>query len=464
MEIRCGGCNKLFRVSDDKITGKGIKFACTRCGESIKITREDFDNYSLSQTAVTALDMYASKAKRPAVSAGTDVKAEAGPVLSAAIVEPGPREKAPAASTVSESQASAVPDFLQETGTPPTPEPPAFVEQPLQAETEHVREPEPMLAKEALFEPQPAENEAAKQESRAEIKEESKAGPEQKPASAPEPGPVSIKEQMAGPMPEPKIEPKPAAKSEPKPQPAQEQKTGPAISSRTVPKPAGPPRPEPVRKSAAGVAASVGTSVPARKAPARPASPAPPVTVIGASPARPARSGIMILLVLIIVIALAGTGAFFFIKSSKKPVSEPAPIVTSTGALRILNASGSMEANGDLVISGEIENMTDREQRAWYVVVDVYDATGAVINKLRLVNGKQLFTRNDYAIMEGRGMNVRDLKAQALSQQGVVILPKGKVPFEIRYLQPPKGVASFNTTLQPFDPIRLYKEMAEEAQ
>ena len=40
MDIRCGKCNKLFRVSDDKITGKGIKFACSRCGEAVKITRE----------------------------------------------------------------------------------------------------------------------------------------------------------------------------------------------------------------------------------------------------------------------------------------------------------------------------------------------------------------------------------------------------------------------------------------
>jgi predicted Zn finger-like uncharacterized protein len=51
METRCKKCNKLFRVSDDKITGTGIKFPCTRCGDYVKITREDFEHYTLSRGA-----------------------------------------------------------------------------------------------------------------------------------------------------------------------------------------------------------------------------------------------------------------------------------------------------------------------------------------------------------------------------------------------------------------------------
>ena len=60
-------------------------------------------------------------------------------------------------------------------------------------------------------------------------------------------------------------------------------------------------------------------------------------------------------------------------------------------------------------------------------------------------------------------MNIKDIKAQVLAQQGIVIPPRGKVPFEIRYLEPPRGVASFNSSLQPFDPIRLFQEVADEA-
>ncbi len=41
MDIRCGSCNKLFRVADDKISGRGIRFKCSRCGEIITVTRDD---------------------------------------------------------------------------------------------------------------------------------------------------------------------------------------------------------------------------------------------------------------------------------------------------------------------------------------------------------------------------------------------------------------------------------------
>ncbi len=41
MDIRCGSCNKLFRVADDKISGRGIRFKCSRCGEVITVTRDD---------------------------------------------------------------------------------------------------------------------------------------------------------------------------------------------------------------------------------------------------------------------------------------------------------------------------------------------------------------------------------------------------------------------------------------
>ncbi len=485
MEIRCGGCNKLFRVSDDKITGKGVKFACTRCGESVKITREDFDNYALSQTAVTALDQFESRAKHAAMQApGTEAKhaEETAAVQSSVVSAASHAESMPVAPKTPDVPVSAPPDFLQEQTAVPPSEPSVFDEQPLQADTGHKLEPEPVAAEETrLFEFQGEENKDFKQETRAEAKEEPKheLETEQKPVPIPEPESVSKKEQTPEPIPvpkpelqlgpesvskpEPQPEPKPAAKSELKPQTAQELKVAPTIRARPEPKPAGPPRPEPVRKAAASVAFAAGTSAPVKKEPARPAASVPPVTVIGASPAQPARSGRIVLVTSIIVIMLAGAGVFYYLSSSHRTARDSTSALTSVAGLRILSAAGSMEANGDLLIAGEIENTTDREQRAWYLVVDVFDASGTVINKLRLVNGKQFFTRNDYDIMARRGMNVKEIKAQALAQQGTVIPPKGKVPFEIRYLQPPIGVASFNTTLQPFDPVRMYKEMADEA-
>ena len=43
MDIRCGSCSKLFRVADEKISGKGIRFKCTRCGEIVTVTKQDFE-------------------------------------------------------------------------------------------------------------------------------------------------------------------------------------------------------------------------------------------------------------------------------------------------------------------------------------------------------------------------------------------------------------------------------------
>ncbi len=466
MEIRCGGCNKLFRVSDDKITGMGIKFACTKCGEPIKITREDFENYTLSQTAVTALDQFESKAKHaagPAPGAELTLAEVTAAAQPSAVSAAGPAESIPAAPKARDAAVSAAPDFLQEQPSIPPSEPSIFDEQSLQADTGHMPGPAPAAAEEAgLFEPRQEEQASTKEEVRADIKEEPKRVPEPqaepKSAPMPAPEPAAIKEEIPGQKPAPK----PAAKPEQKPQPAQVIKTAPAAPPKTEPKPAVPPRPVPARKPAAGAPAPAGRPPAVKKETARPAA-APPAAVIGASPAQPARTGRMIIFVLLIVFVLAGAGVFYYMRSSSKPVNETAPELTSIEGLHILSAAGSMQPNGDLLISGEIENATDKEQRAWYIVVDVYDANGAVIQKLRLLNGKQIFTRNDYDIMARRGENVKEIKAQALAQQGVAIPPKGKVPFEIRYLQPPIGVASFNSSLHPFDPIRLYKEVADEA-
>ncbi len=51
MDIRCGNCNKLFRVADEKISGKGIRFKCSRCAETITITREDFEKDLIARQA-----------------------------------------------------------------------------------------------------------------------------------------------------------------------------------------------------------------------------------------------------------------------------------------------------------------------------------------------------------------------------------------------------------------------------
>ena len=170
---------------------------------------------------------------------------------------------------------------------------------------------------------------------------------------------------------------------------------------------------------------------------------------------------VFVALIAVVLLGAAGYGVYkYFLPTSG---DQSGAGMVSTDGLRIVNPTGAVEANGDLIISGVIENLTDKERSGWYVVVDVYDAQGKVLNKIRLLNGKQLYTRKDYDVLAQRGRNVQELKTQLLQNQGVAIPAKGSVPFEMRYLQPPSGIASFNATLQPFDPARLIKEIEEDA-
>ncbi len=96
MEIRCGSCNKLFRVADEKITGMGIKFACTRCGNYVKITRQDFEQYNLSKTTAPVPPAF-----EPAVPTATfetaQTEAKAAYEPAAVVTEKGPEHPLPPA-------------------------------------------------------------------------------------------------------------------------------------------------------------------------------------------------------------------------------------------------------------------------------------------------------------------------------------------------------------------------------
>ncbi len=171
----------------------------------------------------------------------------------------------------------------------------------------------------------------------------------------------------------------------------------------------------------------------------------------------------MVFLVVLLLIGGAAFGVKFYLEKASEQVGDAVKALTSPDGLQIQNASGAVDpATGDLVITGSVENTTDKVRPAWFIVADVYDAQGSVLIKGKLLNGKQLYARRDYEIMVKRGMNVQELKQKILQEQGTIIPAKGTASFEMRIMEPPVGVASFNATLQPFDPVQLFKEMAEE--
>ena len=361
MEIRCGSCNKLFRVADEKITGTGIKFACTRCGNYVKITRQDFEQYNLSKAAAPIPPAF-----EPAAPTAT-------------------YETAKTEATAGYEPAVTVPEKGPEHPLPPAAEAPHI--EPASPVTE------PTTAPEHILHPEPA----------------AKEGQEAKPAT------------VSGPEP---LRPSTPAVSRPEPMPS---------ATRPV---------------------STGADV-----------------LSAGSPATASSGKKYLILVLLLVVLCgaaffilrsAGYNVFRFTQSSSKGAGVAPKAMTSPEGLQITSASGSLDQNQDLIISGMVENTTDKERPAWYVVVHVYDAQGTVIMNARILNGKQLYTKRDYEILGKRGMNVQELKSRNLQDPGVVIPPKGSVRFEIRLMEPPVGISSFNAVLEPFDPEQLFKEMAEE--
>ena len=388
MEVRCGACNKLFRVSDDKITGRGIKFPCTRCGEYVRITQEDLQNYTLSRSTVSVLDLF--EPKPSPLTAPLSPETE-GPVS---------KETPPPAwdAMTFETAASSTRGDAREE------EAPIFVE-PVRSEVAAVSGSEP--------------------------------------AVVPQPKPLTL----VIPKAEPPVEPQPEPQPEPKLLMTEDSQ---AATSPTQPAQSSKPKKETPRPAAPTVSPAAERTV---KEPVYPST--------------PSRSGRMILVLFgtLIILGLAGYGVLVYLQSSppspQKKVQEPTHQITSIEGLQIVNPAGTVDANGDLLVTGIIENAADTERADWYVVLEVYDAQGAVLSKIRLLNGNQIFSQRDYDILAKRGANVQELKAKILQGKGPVIPPKGRVNFEVRYLQPLPGIASFVAQVVPFDRLQLNKEINE---
>jgi hypothetical protein len=455
MEIRCGGCNKLFRIPDEKITGKGIKFACTRCGESVRVTKEEFEQYALSKSAVSVLDLFEEKTK----PSKDPLPPETGKTIA--------EEPSLADQQHERSEPAAVP-LMQEAPALPVEEHPAISE-PAARDSAGPEPPAPPFPD--VLQEEPAHQTEAASPS-AEPLPEAQISAE--PVPAPQPERKSPEEAQAEEQQFPTAEPTPESQQQTpsRPEQAMAAKTVPAVKPAIAePKAVRPPERERGHETiehprpAGSASGSPGTPTLSQH---EPAPYAPPVRGRGplTSPETPSRSMNMFLVysVMLILISLVGYGVFMLIGPGTRKTDGLLKELSSTEGLRIISASGSVDPKGDLVITCMIENSLNKERPVWYVVVDVYNTEGSVLSRIRSINGKQLFTQRDYDIFSKRGENIQDLKLKNLQDQGFTIPPKGSATFEIRYLQPANGVASFNALVHPFDPVRLLKELVEEIQ
>lgn len=385
MEVRCSSCNKLFRVSDDKITGSGVKFKCSRCGETVKITRSDFEHY---KTASPSLAAVGGKPSVASAAAAVQERPDAGgsiPAFDFELPQTPPSPKVHAAG----APVSAAPI-------------PAVEVKPTVSNVGTARPKEPVPP----------------------LKREPKA-----------PAGVQPKQEIKAPgrpAPEPPVQAAPAVQ--------QKQEIN------LPPRPKAEPQAPPVQPSAP----------PFRPAPA----------AVSARREKVSSSGwgkkLGIIFIVLLLIGGAAVGGLYYFRDRLGIFDSARPITTPEG-LEVKNIAGTIDpVTQDLVITGAVENTTDKPKPAWYIVAEVYDAQGNVLIKAKLLNGKQLYTRRDYEIMMRRGVNILEFKQKIVQGPGLVIMEKGTAGFELRIMEPPIGVASLNALLQPFNPIELSKEMAEE--
>ncbi len=498
MDVRCGSCKKLFRVSDDKITSheRGVKFKCTRCSEYVRITKEDFERYSASKAAVAA---------PPAATKPVETQPMPEPRMPAA--------KGPAPLDLMGFEHHEPAAAEAASGVPPSPAPkPA-----LHTASEDKPESVPASALSTTTQSGPAA-----------------------PSSALRPSTVS----------------KPAGVPKPKPEiqdtihPFVSGASAGAISglgcalpvlavmllgfgfaSKVIPLLSKLPIYYVVFVSAAGLMALgivigaflamiqsgsekkifsfSGMLIGALLGAAVGAGYAAAVDMISGAGINTTAIfkgavnwGITAFLVsiavvfirrvvlssrkesfsahlsglqlfgLILSLVIVGSAVYgnVLLRSKMHTATEETAAtflkdMTSPEGLQMTNAlSGYIDTNGDLVIAGVVENTTDKEKPLWYLVADVYDAQNNVLTRAKMLNGKQLYTGRDYDILARRGVNVQELKARNLQDKGAPLPPKGIVNFEIRIMEPPVGIATFNATLQKFDPLQMMKEAAEDMQ
>jgi predicted Zn finger-like uncharacterized protein len=128
----------------------------------------------------------------------------------------------------------------------------------------------------------------------------------------------------------------------------------------------------------------------------------------------------------------------------------PRELVTAEG-LQVINAHGYFDpATGDLVITGSVQNTTDKPKAGWYLETEVRDARETVLATVKMLNGVQRYTDKDREILTKRGAKAEDLQKMSAFREGMVPA-RGNVNFEVRVMNPPAGSAGFLPALRAFD-------------
>lgn len=487
MEVRCGKCNKLFRVADDKIVGAGVKFKCTRCNEYVKITREDFEAYRLSHVSEPA----------PAEMAYAEPGIQPTPEMASTSFSVPEAEQPPFEMTSAPEPAAISGPSMELTG---------YDISDLASPQTEAHEPEPPAPEPPAPQPQPVRREPAR------------------PSAAPLP---PKDESTIHPLISGTAAGAAAGLGCALPITAVTLLGIGALSAYIKRPPADFPlwysiliaalsmmgfgivigvvlaiiQARAKRRIFSVIGVLIGTFLSGLIGAAHGAAVAfglgavLSTVLIAGSAMGWAIKGLLLSIVVVIIrrtimsgrkesfssglagaqvlwlvlaAAIVGAGVYSEVMSASalktakdQAVGTVQELVTPEG-LQVGNLAGYIDQNGDLVITGIVENVSDKEKSVWYLVAEVYDNQGSVLAKAKLLNGKQLYSIRDYEILAKRGANVKEMREQAMKEKGAALQPKAVVNFEMRIMEPPVGITAFIVTPQPLDPVQMLKDMAEE--
>ena len=170
------------------------------------------------------------------------------------------------------------------------------------------------------------------------------------------------------------------------------------------------------------------------------------------------KAGLVVSLVLVLF-AFYETGTITgrMEQSMKQPGQKHGDMLIPTG-LQVSDAHGYIDpATGDLVVSGSIQNTTDKPKLGWYLVTEVRDVKEAVLTTVKMMNGIQLYTAKERELLAKRGTKTEDIQKMTAVRDGM-IPARGSVNFEVRVMNPPAGSAGFLPMLRAFDPASLGEE------
>ena len=511
MDIRCPSCSKLFRVADEKIAGKGIRFKCSKCAEIITITKDDFEMDLLAREAEARepVPQQPERMAMPSTQTAPEPSVAPAPPKPAPSPEPEAREYQPPQDQ--EFPPAALNDF--------------DFSEPHAAAAAAAHPEEGFGGQDFSFNVEPEEDSAPEVEISPEAAVEAAAAL-QFPADL-------ISEPKRKPVFGTPSESEPAADKEPAQETVQRPKTGPAFTPRSsqpsldmgaeeeldlgaalaMPTESGsaaidlgsdlgadpvPPKGPVITpdllaqmmkrstssKSAGQAKATpsvdkdidLGAALSIPKATGTEESEAESKTAAVAQGVKEPLSGKRALVIGVIALVLVAVLASLYYlgflwgknerealqkqptRSQQKP-QQARQEITPEGLLIVDPVAFVDPERGDLVITGKIVNTTDKPKHGWYLVTEVRDAKETVLATVQMLNGIQIYSTAEQDIFAKRGGKIDELQKKMTSLGEGTISPKGSVPFEVRVMNPPAGSARFLPTLQSFDPSSLIESI-----